>query len=111
MTSKSKSWSFIITLISGAIILLFPLMTHALTFQYGRPITIDHTKVPATLTNFPVLISIANDNDLKNHVTNANGYDLVFTDAAGIQLDHELEKWDGATGTLVAWVRVCKASQ
>jgi hypothetical protein len=75
-------------------------MLHALTFQYGKPITIDHTKVPSTLTNFPVLVSIANDNDLKNHVTSPNGYDLVFTDAIGNPLDVAQAKsqfWVGST--------------
>ncbi len=103
MTSKSRAWSFVLIL---GTVLLSPLMAYAVTFQYGKPITIDHTKVPATLTNFPILVSIANDNDLKNHVTSPNGYDLVFTDGSGNPLDHELERWDGATGTLVAWVRI-----
>ncbi len=105
MTSKSKLRSFIFILISVSII-LFPVIAHALTFQYSKPITIDHTKVPATLTNFPALVSIANDNDLKNHVTSPSGYDLVFADAAGNPLDHEIESWDGGTGTIVAWVRI-----
>ncbi len=45
-------------MILGAI-LLSPLISHAVNYQYSKPITIDHTKVPATLTNFPVLVSIA----------------------------------------------------
>jgi YD repeat-containing protein len=104
MTSKSKLGSFIFILISAAI-LLFPAIVKA-EYAYQKAITINHTKVPATLTNFPVLVSIANDNDLKNHVTSPNGYDLVFKDIGGTQLNHELEKWDGSTGTLIAWVRV-----
>ncbi len=99
---KSKTILGILFIIFGAL-LLFPLATNAVTFQYSKPITIDHTKVPAMLTNFPVLVSIVNDTDLKNHVTSPNGYDLVFSDGVGNGLDHELESWDGATGTLVAW--------
>jgi len=104
MTSKSKIWSFIFILISGALI-LFPVIVNA-EYAYRKVITVDHTKVPSTLTNFPVLVGISNDNDLKNHVTSANGYDLVFKDGSGTQLNHELEKWDGSTGTLVAWVKI-----
>ena len=33
---------------------------------YRKEITIDHTKVTADLINFPVLISVDADNDLKN---------------------------------------------
>jgi YD repeat-containing protein len=104
MTSKSKLWSFILILISGAL-LLFPAVVKA-DYAYKKAITIDHTKISATLTNFPVLVSITNDNDLKSHVTSPSGYDLVFKDGSGTQLNHELEKWDGSTGTLLAWVRV-----
>jgi YD repeat-containing protein len=104
MASESKLWSFIFILISGAII-LSPVIASA-EYAYRKAITIDHTKVSATLTNFPVLVSISNDNDLKNHVTSANGYDLVFKDGSCTKLDHELERWDGSTGTLVAWVRI-----
>src|SRR5208283_4211087 len=78
-----------------------------------RPITIDHTKVPNTdRTNFPVLISgvypflatAANG----GQVQNANGYDIIFTaDYAGTtQLDHEIESYDPATGTINMWVRL-----
>ncbi len=91
----------------ATVILLFsPTVLLAENFHYSKTITIDHTKVPSTLSNFPLLVTIANDNDLKNHVTNPNGYDLVFKDAGGARLDHELEKWDPATGTLTAWVRI-----
>jgi uncharacterized repeat protein (TIGR01451 family) len=65
------------------------------------------------LTDFPVLISLV-DPDLQAKVTNPSGYDIVFKGEdpatcggpAACTLDHELERWDGATGTLVAWVRV-----
>ena len=76
--------SFLFILILCAILFsYFPALVHAQTFTYSKVITIDHTKVSAALTNFPVLVSIANDNDLKNHVTSANGYDLIFKDSGG----------------------------
>ncbi len=67
----------------------------------------------SNLTNFPVLISIASDNDLRTtgnggHVQqDPNGYDITFRASDGTTvLDHEVEKYDPATGQLVAWVRV-----
>ena len=65
----------------------------------------------ADLTDFPLLITLT-DVDLKDaahagHVGQADGGDLLFTSADGTtQLDHEIESYDPATGTLVAWVKV-----
>ena len=33
-------------------------------WQYRKKLTIDYTKVGATLTNFPVLVSLSSDSDL-----------------------------------------------
>ncbi len=62
--------------------------------------------------NFPVLISSTVD-DLKTvgnggKVTDANGYDIIFTsDKAGTtQLAHEIESYVPSTGEIVFWVRV-----
>jgi len=63
---------------------------------------------------FPVLISLV-DTDLRDRVASANGYDIVFRGedlatcggaVTSCALDHEIERWDPTTGTLVAWVRV-----
>ncbi|CAB1057358.1 hypothetical protein D1BOALGB6SA_2097, partial [Olavius sp. associated proteobacterium Delta 1] len=65
------------------------------------------------IADFPVLVSIQDDPQLKTTasggmVMNANGYDIIFTsDAAGtIPLSHEVESYDGTTGTLTAWVKL-----
>jgi RHS repeat-associated protein len=82
-------------------------------YSYRRAITINHTKVPnSDQTNFPILVSgiypylagTGNGGD----VTNANGYDIVFTsDAAGTSnLSFEQEKYDSSTGTVVYWVKI-----
>ncbi|MFB0515915.1 MAG: DUF2341 domain-containing protein, partial [Candidatus Neomarinimicrobiota bacterium] len=86
------------------------------TFVYRKQITIDHTKVGSScssdLTDFPMLVSIQNDPDLKStanggRVENTNGYDIIFRAWNGTtQLSHEVEKYDGAAGTLVAWVKI-----
>ena len=74
-------------------------------WHYRKPIEIDHTKVDATLTDFPVLISIA-DTDLKNKAQD-DGDDILFVNADNtIKLDHEIEYFSGSTGELQAWVSI-----
>ena len=89
-------------------------------FEYRRQITIDRTKVSpcsSNPSNFPILIDTTNwlqaDKDkLKTvansgHVYSSNGYDIIFRASDGVtQLDHEIEKYDGTNGILVAWVRI-----
>jgi hypothetical protein len=81
-----------------------------------RPLTIDHTKVPSTQSNFTVLVSLT-DPALKTvanggHVANANGYDIGFyADSGGTtKLKWEVEKYDGTTGNLIAWVKIPSVS-
>src|SRR5260370_7193043 len=82
-------------------------------YAYRRTITIGHGNVPNTdQTNFPFLFN-STDPLLKTvansgHVSNSNGYDIIFTsDAAGTQkLDHEIEYYAPATRQLVAWIRI-----
>ena len=92
-----------------------------LPFSYRKSITIQASQVTSgPQTNFPFLFNTT-DADLKTvanggHVQNANGYDIIFrgvddttcggAGAAPCTLDHEIEKYDGTTGELVAWVRV-----
>jgi hypothetical protein len=78
---------------------------------YRKNITIDHTKVSGDQTNFPLLVSFT-DATFKTtgnngYVTNASGYDIIFTGSDGTtRLDHEIEKYDAATGQVVIWVRI-----
>lgn len=75
--------------------------------------TLDHTKVSGTssLTNFPVLFSVI-DANLKTvanggSVGKTDGTDILFTAADGVtKLPHEIERYNPATGELVAWVKV-----
>ncbi|MGA2084000.1 MAG: DUF2341 domain-containing protein [Terracidiphilus sp.] len=83
-------------------------------YSYQRTIIIDHTKVPNTdQSNFPFLFSttdplFATTTNRGGHVTNPNGYDIIFTsDAAGQNvLDYEMEEYNPATGQVIAWVRI-----
>ncbi len=85
------------------------------TWNYRKPMTVDHSKVSTvnqtTLTNFPLLVSVTDDN-LKTtgnggKVGKADGTDILFTSSDGVtKLDHEIESYSSTTGALVAWVRV-----
>ncbi len=75
-------------------------------WSYRKKITIDHTKVTADQTNFPVLINLASDADLAAHAR-SDGFDLLFTSADGTtKLSHSIESYTSATGALTAWVKV-----
>jgi hypothetical protein len=74
------------------------------SWNYRKEITIDHTKVFSTNTNFPLLIQIT-DTDLKLKAQ-SDGKDIAFTDKNGIQLNHEIEKYNSTTGELTAWVKI-----
>jgi hypothetical protein len=78
--------------------------------------TVNHTLVPSTQSNFTVLVSVT-DPALKTlanggHVANVNGYDIGFyADSGGsTKLKWEVEKYDGTTGTLIAWVKIPSVS-
>ncbi len=84
------------------------------SYKYRKRITFDPTKVSGTsdLTNFPALISITSDNDLRTvansgHVESANGFDIVFTAADGITLlSFQMERYVATSGLYTAWVKV-----
>lgn len=81
-------------------------------YSYGKTITIQGSKISGTVTNFPVLINITSDNNLRTtanggHVQSASGYDIAFTlpDCNTI-LPMQIEKYTASTGELVAWVKL-----
>lgn len=78
------------------------------TFTARKKITILASQVSGTSTDFPVLISHT-DADLQS-TCQADGDDIYFTDAAGTTIPHELESYNGATGAIVAWVKVPSVS-
>lgn len=89
------------------------------SYNYRKRITIDHNRVSsgcAHLYDFPVLIDIQNDPNLKTsanggHVFNAGGHDIIFKDESGSsQLDHEVLRYDGSSGSLLAFVRLPQLS-
>ena len=75
-------------------------------WQFRKAIVVQSSKVTAVLTDFPVLINLASDTELAADAQN-NGNDIVFTSSDGVtKLRHEIEKFDGVTGALVAWIKV-----
>jgi hypothetical protein len=89
---------------SDAVWYQFP-STGKCLWQARKSITIDGSKVTATLSSFPVLVSIT-DSALAASAQ-AGGADILFTASDGsTKLDHEIENFTPATGSLTAWVRV-----
>ena len=79
-------------------------------WSYAKKITIDHTKVQSSQTNFPVLLYESSDADLAAHAQ-SDGGDIVFVDSFNLtQYDHELEKYVSSTGELWAWVEISSLS-
>jgi hypothetical protein len=74
------------------------------SWTYRKSITIDHTKVNAALSNFPVLIDVT-DGDLASKAQ-ADGDDIAFTDEDAAKLNHEIEFYNSTDGRLVVWVSV-----
>ncbi len=90
-----------------------PFTVGPIVYANERTITLNHTKVPNTdQANFPVLIagtySFLATTANGGKVQSPNGWDIIFSsDAAGNnKLDHEIESYDPATGTINFWVRV-----
>ena len=72
---------------------------------FRKAVVVQSSQVTAVLTDFPVLINLASDTELAADAQN-DGDDIVFTASDGVtKLSHEIEKFVGATGELVAWVK------
>ncbi|UCG01078.1 MAG: DUF2341 domain-containing protein [Candidatus Heimdallarchaeota archaeon] len=73
-----------------------------------KNITIDQRKVNGDLTNFTLLLDIF-DADLQEYAQEDGG-DIIFTQASGEKLNHEIEIYDQTGNSthahLVAWVQV-----
>jgi hypothetical protein len=72
-------------------------------YAYCRMLTVNHTQVAATLSNFTVMVSVALPSA---HIQNANCYDCIFTsdNAGSTLLNWEAESY--AAGSLVAHVLI-----
>ncbi len=101
------------TKFASAAVTITPTVCASAAYGYQRVIVIDHTKVGnADLSGFPLLFNTT-DQDLASvdnggHVASPSGFDILFSsDPNGMtKLDYELEKYDPATGQVVAWIRI-----
>lgn len=103
-----------------------------MAYGYYAKITIDNTKVPGDLTNFPMLVSgtydgTASEPDIR---TTANGGNVENTASGGVSgsltvpadlvfspntdgsspYSFEIQEYDAATGKIIAWVKVPSVS-
>ncbi|TDO23168.1 fibronectin type III domain protein [Pedobacter duraquae] len=92
-------------------------------YAYKKTITLNTKNIvsgTATLTNFPYLLSIQ-DNDLKLNTALCNltttgyatgkvlsniGADITFTSSTGTALNFDIDTYDPTTGTLVVWLKL-----
>ncbi len=82
-------------------------------YDCRKPITVNASEVSGSsdLSAFPMLVNFT-DADLATlanggDVTNANGYDIVFTQSDGTtQLDHEILSYTATSGAYLAFVKV-----
>lgn len=74
-----------------------------------QEITIDSSITSSDLTDFPYLVRITDASNQVFGAAQADGDDILFTDASGlVKLDHEVEKFvaTGGSEELVMWVRI-----
>src|SRR5262249_31100969 len=82
------------------------------SYDYRRAITIHHSQVQGTPTDFPVLISdtypFLRTTTNGGSVISSSGYDIIFTsDAEGTTpLYFERESYNASTGAATFWVKV-----
>lgn len=74
-------------------------------WQYRINMTVDHNKVQANISNFPMMIHITNANLSNSSRCQTNGNDIMFI-ANGTKLNHEIEYFNSTTGELVAYVNI-----
>ncbi|GBD44959.1 hypothetical protein HRbin40_02455 [bacterium HR40] len=88
-----------------------PMATFANGFRRRRRILLPARQTAhETVSGFVLLVREQGDwlKDVARggQVESPQGFDLRFEDADGTRLPHDLEHYDPATGTLVAWVRI-----
>ncbi len=74
------------------------------SWNYRKAITINHNQVTGDLENFPMLVSLT-DTSLGAHAQ-STGNDIIFINAQGEKLSHEIESFATSTGVLVAWLKM-----
>ncbi|MBQ6245713.1 MAG: hypothetical protein IJK04_02520, partial [Kiritimatiellae bacterium] len=94
-----KKFSFTIALSAGLAASAFGNFTKTVAF------TTSGYQGAATLENFPVLVKLSNAIEGFDYSDFGTETNLVFRDAGGTPLPHEIDTWD-TSGTSLIWVRV-----
>jgi biopolymer transport protein ExbB len=71
---------------------------------YRRAISVEPVAHP--VEGFPVAVVLQDDTGLATHSVSSAGQDIEFTLVDGTAVGHEIESFDRATGTVVAWVAI-----
>jgi hypothetical protein len=70
-----------------------------------KTITINASSINSDLSDYPMYFKIT-DSDLASKAQ-SNGDDIIFIGPDGdTKLDHEIEYYNGATGELIAWIKI-----
>lgn len=87
-------------------------MPYANSYNKRKIITINKLMVSGSsdITDFVMLFKSRHPDFMRSanggYVENSNGYDIIFETFGGVQLDHEIENYNGDTGEFIAWVRI-----
>lgn len=95
-------------------ILQQPFAIPHLVHTYVRTLTIDHTQVPSTQTDFPILVNFT-DATFKTvanggHVNTTNAFTFSSDSGGSSLLKWEVERYNASSGEIVAWVKVASVS-
>ncbi|MEP5614382.1 MAG: DUF2341 domain-containing protein, partial [Cyclobacteriaceae bacterium] len=114
------AWNRIVyvVILYAIIILFFSTGADAQTWHSGssnrRAITFSSADFDEDITDFIYYFSVSGSafewDDNCSSVKNTNGYDMVFTDVAGVILDHEIIEYDDENGIYRGWVEVASIS-
>jgi len=80
-------------------------------YDYRKKITVNNSQVSGSTPhiNFPLLVSLTNDSDLKSTNVQSLGQDIRFTSSDGMTLlNYEIESFvnDSTNGNLISWVSI-----
>ncbi|MCC6751771.1 MAG: hypothetical protein IT371_29230 [Deltaproteobacteria bacterium] len=75
------------------------------TYRYRKTVYVARGVSKSTLMDFPVLVALPADPDLKAHLATPAGLRFVGPDQRTVYA-HEVERWVKEQGTLFAWVKV-----
>ena len=81
----------------------------ATDYGYSKELTIAHSYINATLTNFPILVHDSTGDLLGNVL--ADGSDIAFYKLGNsTQYNHEIDEYNSTSGELWAWVNITSYS-